>query len=165
MNRNKGFTLIEVIIYTVLLSILIGGYIQYVYAMTLENTNLNNEIEKEFAKESGFGALIAVLLLSFGFMVMSLVTVGYSFAFTDIVERKELRFQSSINVESCLDNVELMLKVDPFLVGNVRLREFGCEANIKVIEINTQSQHYIYEVEAISLLEFVRSYSGRRIEI
>jgi Tfp pilus assembly protein PilV len=44
---NIGMTLIEVIIYTVLLSFLMAGFIQYAYAVNINNIQLINEIQDQ----------------------------------------------------------------------------------------------------------------------
>ena len=41
---NKGSTLIEVIIYTMILSLLLGGFINYSYQVHMNNLKLNDEI-------------------------------------------------------------------------------------------------------------------------
>lgn len=47
LNKNRrysGITIIETIIYTVLLSLLLTGFISYVYEINIQNTLLNNNI-------------------------------------------------------------------------------------------------------------------------
>ncbi len=47
-NFIAGMTLIEVIIYSVLLSMLMAGFIQYAITIHLENINLSNDIENAY---------------------------------------------------------------------------------------------------------------------
>lgn len=41
-------TLIEVVIYIILLSFLLAGFIQYAYGIHLQNINLSNEINDSY---------------------------------------------------------------------------------------------------------------------
>jgi len=43
--KNKGFTLIEMVIYSVLLSFLLASFISYAYVVHIRDLKLNNEIK------------------------------------------------------------------------------------------------------------------------
>lgn len=79
----------------------------------------------------GYAALIAVVMLSFGTLAMSLSTLGAAVWYADSVERREMRMQAGLNAEACLITVELMADRDYFLTGAVVIRELGCTAYVK----------------------------------
>lgn len=162
---NKAFTLIETIVYIVLLSILTTGLVQYIYGMMSTNLKLNDDIEKAYKKESGFGALIAVLLLSFGLLATCLTTLGYSYSFADFVNRKELRIQASMNAESCVSNIEEELRQDYFLDGKIFIKELGCDIAISLVVGGPNSSSAEYVVEVVAELVRVKSYVTREIKI
>lgn len=44
-NRDSGFTLIEMIIYSTLISMLITGFIRYIYQLHFDEIKLHEEIQ------------------------------------------------------------------------------------------------------------------------
>lgn len=50
MNKQNGMTLIEVMVYIVLLSVLLAGFINYAYQIHMNNIKLNQEIEDAYKK-------------------------------------------------------------------------------------------------------------------
>ena len=47
-SRNLGFTLIEAMIYTAILSLLIVGFMRYAYDIHFNDIELSHEIEDEY---------------------------------------------------------------------------------------------------------------------
>lgn len=78
----------------------------------------------------GFIALIAVILLAFGTLTFSLVTLSSAFSYADAVAKREIRIQARLNRDACIDTLTLMISRDHFLNGNVTIRELSCEAKI-----------------------------------
>ena len=78
----------------------------------------------------GFMALIAVVLLATGTLAFSLATMSAAASYADMAFRRELRIQTQLNAEACLDTVSLMAAKDYFLSGSVHLNEFGCDAQV-----------------------------------
>jgi uncharacterized membrane protein len=79
----------------------------------------------------GFVATIAVVLLSTGILAFSLVTMASAISYADGIYRRELRIQTTMNAKACLDTVTLMAVKDYFIVGDIDLDEFGCQARIE----------------------------------
>jgi hypothetical protein len=79
---------------------------------------------------SGFMALVAVLLLSAGSIAFALSTLASVVFFADSVRTRELRIQTRLNVEACLDTLGLMAAKDYFLQGTVMVPELGCVAEV-----------------------------------
>ncbi len=120
---RKGITLIEVIIFTVLLSLLITNTINYLYVIYLNNIKLLNEVHEA---QKGFIATTAVILLSIGTLVFILSTLGSVTLYADSVERREIRIQKSLNLEACGETLLILAAKDYFLSGDVYLSDFDC---------------------------------------
>ena len=75
----------------------------------------------------GFIALIAVVLISTGTFVFSLVLIAAVSAYADSVERHQNRIQKSLNIQACKETVQLMKSKDPFVSGTIKIPEFDCE--------------------------------------
>ncbi|MFA6553916.1 MAG: hypothetical protein WCS89_00200 [Candidatus Paceibacterota bacterium] len=80
--------------------------------------------------KKGFVALIAVVLLATGTLTFSLVAMSSAIAYADSISRRELRIQTQMNAQACLDTVTLMVVKDYFISGNVEVKKFGCTAEI-----------------------------------
>jgi hypothetical protein len=63
-------------------------------------------------------------------MAFSLATLGSAVLYADSVSRRELRIQTNLNAESCLDTAALIAAKDHFLIGPVSISELGCNATI-----------------------------------
>lgn len=124
-RKTRGFTLIEVMLYTVLLSFLISGFIRYAYDIHFSDLELTDKMNR------GFIALIAVVLLATGTLAFSLATLSAAVSYADMSYRHDLRNQARLNAQACLDTVSLMAAKDYFLSGEVKLPEFGCTANVQ----------------------------------
>lgn len=100
----------------------------------------------------GFIALIAVVLLAFGALSFSLATLSAAVSYADSISRRELRIQTGLNVNACIDTVRLMRAKDYFLIGTTSIPEFGC-----VARIDERSDGSV-DIDAKSTLEGVSSY-------
>ncbi len=102
-------------------------------------------IENKYNKDSGFIALIAVVLLASGALAFSFSNMIAAILYADSVYKRELRIQARLNADSCVDTVRLMYAKDPFLSGTTTVADFKCTAfvtndfvgnmNIKIISI------------------------------
>lgn len=108
---------------------------------------------------SGFIAVTAVILLAAGTLAFSLATMGAAVLYSDSVMRKELRIQAGLNVEACLDSVELMAAKDHFLGGEISFRDFGCSASV------TRSDSSNLSVNATATLSGVAVRDSRMIQV
>ena len=77
----------------------------------------------------GFGATIAVVLISIGLLVFSLATFSGAASYADLIYRKELRMQANLNTKTCLEIAQIMVAKDHFINGEVEIPDFGCVAN------------------------------------
>lgn len=50
MNKLRGFTLVEIIIFTTLLSLLLSSFIYFVYGVNSSDGRLIQEIHDEYAR-------------------------------------------------------------------------------------------------------------------
>ncbi len=116
-------TLIEITIFTVLLSLLIGNMINYLYATHVHNLKLMNEIEEA---QKGFVATTAVVLLATGTLAFLIVTMSAAALFVDSVDRREARIQKGLNEIACQETLPLLVAKDYFLDGDVELSDFDC---------------------------------------
>jgi hypothetical protein len=80
---------------------------------------------------NGFSALISIVLLASGTLAFALVTMAHTYSYVDMVMRRELRIQSDLSLQGCVETMGLMLRKDIFLKGDITIREFGCHAHIK----------------------------------
>ncbi len=81
-------------------------------------------------REHGFGALIAVMILAVGTLAVSFVALSASVTYSDMTLKRELRVQSRLNAESCLETSSLMLAKDFFWQGMSMVSEFGCTVDV-----------------------------------
>lgn len=80
--------------------------------------------------QEGFVALIAVVILATGILAFSFSTLAGAISYSESVYKRELRIQANLNTRACLDKVTLMVAKDYFLSGEIKIKEFGCIANI-----------------------------------
>jgi hypothetical protein len=78
------------------------------------------------AGTSGFTALVAVLLLSFGTIAVSVSVMGAAATYADSVRSREVRIQNELNSQACKDTAELIRSKNMFYNGPLYVREFGC---------------------------------------
>lgn len=116
-------TLVEVIIFIVLLSMLIANTINYLYSIHINNAKLIDEVEET---QKGFIATTAVTLLSLGTLAFLIVTLSSVTAYADSVERREIRIQKDLNDRACEETLSLIRAKDYFLQGEVVLNDLGC---------------------------------------
>ncbi len=138
-SLSVGMTLIEVIIFTVLLSLLITNMINYLYTIHLNNIKLMNEIQdaqnirqvrqahlKQAQFKEGFIATTAIILLAMGTMAFLLATLSAASFYADSVQAREMRIQKQLNEQACQETLPIVVAKDYFLQGEVALSEFDC---------------------------------------
>jgi hypothetical protein len=94
--------------------------------------------------KKGFVATIAVVILATGCLVFSLVTLLGATSYAESVYKRELRIQADLNAYACLDLVTVMVSKDYFLSGKIKIRQFGCVADI----VNDMNGGVSFNVEA-----------------
>jgi hypothetical protein len=80
--------------------------------------------------KKGFGALIAVVLVSSGLSSFLIVALGASSAYSDLIYRKEMRIQSALDESACSDAAMLVKAKDAFVSGSVHIADLGCDDQI-----------------------------------
>ncbi|GEM_PF-1910173 len=125
-SLSLGITLIEVIIFTVLLSLLITNMINYLYTIHLNNIKLMNEIQDA---QKGFIATTAIILLAMGTLAFLLATLSAASFYADSVQAREIRIQKQLNERACQETLPLIVAKDYFFQGEIRLSEFDCVIN------------------------------------
>jgi hypothetical protein len=115
----------------------------------------NCSLPDDSSCEQGFGAMIAVLLLSLGAISLSVSSLGAVVLYADSVRTHELRIQASLNFEACLDSAQLIFASNYFITGEVTLLDMGCNVSFQ----NNFSGRVL--VDTTSTLEGV-SASGHR---
>jgi hypothetical protein len=86
---------------------------------------------KQRLYKTGLSALISIVLLASGTLAFALVTMAHTYSYVDMVMRRELRIQSHLSLEGCIESIRLMSRKDIFLKGDITIREFGCHAHIE----------------------------------
>ena len=94
--------------------------------------------------DAGFIAVIAIVIIATGTLAFSLAALSAAASYADSVERRELRIQVQLNLDSCADTLNLMAAKDYFLNGNVSIPEFGCVATVT----NDQNGHMSMNITA-----------------
>lgn len=74
----------------------------------------------------GFGAAVAVVLISTGTLALSVAVLGAVAAYSDSVDRDEWRIQADLNRKACKDSGDLIMEKDVFATGAARIPEFDC---------------------------------------
>lgn len=80
--------------------------------------------------EGGFGASVAVMMLSFGILAISLAADQAAFGYADIVDKRIDRVQKVLDQKACDDSIAIIKAKDIFVHGIVSLPEFGCSINL-----------------------------------
>ena len=124
-SARTGMTLIETLIFMALLSFLLGTLISFISAMYEQHFKLMHDIEDQYNK--GFIALIAILLVSLGCVVVSIVVMAEVSSYADNVYRHESRIQANLNASSCIDAGKLIVEKDFFMQGTTTLPDLGCD--------------------------------------
>ena len=152
-------------VYIALLSILMVSVVASIFSIQQNNSKLEDSIIKEYSTKKGFGALIAVLILSAGAFAILIVTVHSSYMYADSIEKRELRIQARLNVESCLQQVTIMIRQDRFLVGDFNIKELGCTVELDLLQGGGGSGLSIYNMDAVASVSRVKAYETRVVEI
>ena len=122
-NKIKGMTLIETLIFIVLLSMLMANTINYLYNIQINNLKLIDDVE---SNQKGFIATTALILLVTGTLAFLVATLSAVTIYADSVYSREIRIQKQLNEEACQETLPLLIAKDYFLSGNVTLDDFGC---------------------------------------
>jgi amino acid transporter len=122
--KIQGITLIEMIIYASLISLLMVNMINYLYSYNQENIKLMNEVEDS---QKGFIATVAVILLATGTLAFTLVTLGSVASYADMVGQREMRIQKSLNLKACDETLPIISAKDYFLDEEIYLSDLGCK--------------------------------------
>jgi hypothetical protein len=77
-------------------------------------------------RNRGFGAFVAVLIMSSGSAAISFAVLNAAVSYADLVYRKELRIQEALNRSACADTLGLVRAKDQFAAGTLDLPEFNC---------------------------------------
>ncbi len=101
----------------------------------------------------GFTALVSTVILATGVLAFSISTLASSVMYADMVDRREIRIQTSQNLAACLDTIRLMIARDYHMSGLYTLSEFGCSVNI-MNDFNGN-----HSVDAISELSHIKQIS------
>lgn len=123
-KKTRGTTLVEIIIFISLFSVMMTSIIQFLYAIQLSNTRLLDRINTE---QRGFIATVTVILITTGILAFMIVTASSAAAYADSVEREVLRIQHSLNLKACQDTLKLLRAKDYFMTSKVVLIDLGCE--------------------------------------
>lgn len=122
-NMSTGLTLIEVIIFTILLSMLMANMINYLYTIHTNNIKLMNEIQDA---QKGFIATTAVILLAMGTLAFLLATMSAASFYGYSIETREMRIQKQLNWQACQETLPLIIAKDYFFESEIMLSNFDC---------------------------------------
>lgn len=121
---RSGMTLVEVIIFSVLLSLLLSSSVAYIWAILHDTQKLDDDVYDSYQK--GFVATTAVIILSIGTLVILVASVAGVAAYADMVDTRELRMQKELNQEACADTTSIIRAKNIHADGRVYLMDFGC---------------------------------------
>ena len=76
--------------------------------------------------DRGFGAAVAVMLVSLGTLALAMSVMGAAIVYSDSVEKSEFRLQKILNKKTCDDTALLIRSKDRFVSGDLYLPEFDC---------------------------------------
>lgn len=159
-SRRKGFSLIEAIIFTALLSFLLTGFIRFASISFAEAAKLMDRIDEAWNAQDGFMATASVLILAMGLMAFSGVAMLSSSIYSDSVDRHGLRIQARLGTESCLNTLEIMYEKDIYLEGEIEVPDLNCRA--KVINHKNGSIQMKVEVSLYGVIwRAERGYTGK----
>lgn len=148
---HQGFSLIEAILFSFLVSLLIVSFMQFAssaYASSLRVIDKVNDAASSFRNSGGFMASSAVILIASGLIVFAAAAVAAAATYSDAVEKQELRIQARLNLESCFESLHLMYEKDLFMNGVVNIPEFGCIADVQNTSLGYDAGHIIIKGEA-----------------
>ncbi len=77
-------------------------------------------------QKSGFGAAVALILLSLTSLALALCVLGAAVVLGDMVFHREVRIQQSLYDKACTASAQLLKAKDVFATGTVKFKEFGC---------------------------------------
>ena len=108
---------------------------------------------------AGFMAVISVVMLALAIQAFSVTVFATVSSYLDSVGRRELRLQTNLNADSCLDTVAIMAAKDYFIQGVLDISAFRCRATI-VNYLNGS-----YSVDVTTELGGVEAHKSRLITI
>lgn len=76
--------------------------------------------------KKGFGAAVALILLSTSSLAFAMLVLAASVSFSDLVFRREVRIQDRINKTACSDVSTLVKEKDSFATGTITVKDLGC---------------------------------------
>ena len=92
--------------------------------------SIRSQLSKQNSVEAGFGASVAVILLSAGAMALTLTVAGAVSVYADQVYLKERRIQKALDQQACADTAMLVREKDTYASGDIYLSEFGCTVSL-----------------------------------
>jgi hypothetical protein len=96
-------------------------YAQYIFLMRLMMRRVASR---------GFVALVAICMLTSGTLAGVMMVMLKAHVFADVVTRREARIQKYLDIEACIDTLDLMKTRDPFLKGKIYIRDFDCRVYV-----------------------------------
>lgn len=111
------------------------------------------------SKNSGFIALIAVLLMASGTMAFLLTVAAAGLAYSDMVLRREYRIIATGNLNTCVSAIRSMAARYYFFRGKLRIDELGCDGAVS----NDMTGHIHFE--ATSTFNGVKSFQNGSIDL
>lgn len=126
IKKTRGITLIETLIFIVLLSMLVAHMINYLYSIHIQNATLLDEVHDVGKEKAGFIATTAIIILATGAFAFILVTSSAVSTYADSIYRREYRIQKRLNEEACEEVKPLLLAKNYSIVSGIEMREFGC---------------------------------------
>lgn len=121
-----GMTLIEVLIFSVLFSMLVISSIAYLYDIHICNAKLMDEVREV---ESGFIATTTIIVLAVGSLFFLTVTMSAVTLYADGVDHREIRTQQRLNDNACVETRALIVAKDYFFKGSIVLKDLGCSVS------------------------------------
>ncbi|MCX6715850.1 MAG: hypothetical protein NT077_02395 [Candidatus Taylorbacteria bacterium] len=79
--------------------------------------------------DRGFGAALAVVMISIGTLALSLAALSAAIIYSDSVNRNEWRIQAGLNRQACDDMKDLVKSKDMFVAGAIKIPEFDCSVS------------------------------------
>lgn len=125
-RKIRGMTLVEVMIFIVLLSLLITNMVNYFYTIHMSNIKLMDDVHSAQTAQKGFIATTAVILLAMGTLAFLVATMSAVTSYADSVDRRQIRIQKNLNELACQETLPIVMAKDYFLEESVFLSDFGC---------------------------------------
>ena len=127
IHVRRGVTLIEMVIYIALLSLLMTHMLSSLYTLSFQNESLIDEVR---SSSGGFMATTAVIVLAVGALTFALVTLSAVAVYDDSVTAHEYRIQQELNNESCRSLSPIISAKNNFSLSSSVLAQFGCSDHI-----------------------------------